>query len=456
MLKLPTALRAFAESLEREGATLYAVGGCVRDALLGREVHDVDLSSRLRPDELLAFAETHGIRARIVQPQLGTVLLTVDGTEYEHTTFRTESYGAGGVHRPDEVRFSDSPKTDAFRRDFSVNALYESVSDGTILDPTGGLSDLDARVLRTTTADPAVILKDDGLRILRLVRFAAALDFSIDPDTWEAAKANAALLNGVAWERKRQELDRILTGERVFYALTMLKDVGALAYLLPELSDCDGMEQRKEYHRYDVLTHLFHTCEHMPNTEWWYATKDPWYVPDYRLIGLLHDVGKPEAFRRDGKLYSHDMYGAEIARTMLTRLKYPNDLIDFVCGVIRIHMFDLTEKASEATLRKRFVKFGEFRTRTLILIREADIRGSGIRTDYVAERWRKVLKDMIDARVPFSEGDLAVTGKDIMEELGIPASERIGKIKHALLMHCAVHPEENLREILLKRMHDYV
>ena len=443
MLKLPTALRAFAESLEQEGATLYAVGGCVRDALLGREVHDVDLSSRLRPDEMLAFAEAHGIRARIVQPQLGTVLFTVDGTEYEHTTFRTESYGAGGVHRPDEVRFSDSPETDAFRRDFSVNALYESVSDGTILDPTGGLFDLEARVLRTTTKDPTVILKDDGLRILRLVRFAAALDFSIDPDTWEAAKANAALLDDVTWERKRQELDRILTGERVFYALTMLRDVGALAYLLPELLDCDGMEQRKEYHRYDVLTHLFHTCEHTPNEL------------GVRLAGLLHDVGKPEALHRDGKLYSHDIYGAEIARTMLERLRYPNDLIDFVCGVIRIHMFDLTEGASEATLRKRFVEFGEMRTQALIRIREADIRGSGYQTDYVAERWRKVLKDMIDARVPFSEGELAVTGKDIMEELGIPAGERIGKIKHALLLRCAVHPEENNREALLRRMHDY-
>ena len=103
---------------------------------------------------------------RIVQQTLGTVVLTVDGVEYEHTTFRTESYGAGGAHRPDAVRFSDTPQVDAFRRDFSVNALYESVSDGTLVDPTGGVKDLERRVLRTTTADPAQILRDDGLRIL--------------------------------------------------------------------------------------------------------------------------------------------------------------------------------------------------------------------------------------------------------------------------------------------------
>ena len=199
MLKLPTALRVFAETLEQEGATLYAVGGCVRDALLRRDVHDVDLCSRLKPDELIERAKNAGIAARIVQPTLGTVLLSVDGTDYEHTTFRTESYGTGGAHKPDAVRFSDAPEVDAFRRDFSINALYESVSDGTILDPTGGLPDLKNRVLRTTTKDPAVILRDDGLRVLRLVRFAAALRFSIDPATWEAARANAALLDDVAW-----------------------------------------------------------------------------------------------------------------------------------------------------------------------------------------------------------------------------------------------------------------
>lgn len=444
MLPLPTALRAFAEALAKEGATLYAVGGCVRDALLSREVHDIDLAGSLRPDEMSAKAARFGIGARIVQKTLGTVLLQIGDTDYEYTTFRTESYGTGGTHRPDAVAFSDSIEDDAFRRDFSVNALYESVSDGTLLDPTGGRNDLERRVLRTTTKDPAVILRDDGLRILRLVRFAASLNFSVDPATWEAAKANAALLGDVAWERRRQELDRILTCENVLDALTMLKDVGALPYLLPELLACDGMEQRKEYHKYDVLSHLFHACACAPND------------PISRLIALLHDVGKPVAKSRDGNMYAHDIDSAVLARKMLSRLRYPNETIDRVVSAIRVHMFDLCETASDATLRKRFAVLGRRGTEDLIMIREADVRGSGYKTGYVAERWRRVYAEMRAARAPFSEGELAVTGEDIMKELGIPAGERVGKIKRQLLLHCAVHPKENERAALFRRMHDYV
>ena len=444
MLPLPSALRAFAEALNNDGVTLYAVGGCVRDAYLGRPVHDIDLCSRLKPDELMRFAGERGIEARIVQQTLGTVLLSIDGQTFEHTTFRTESYGAGGAHRPDSVRFSDSPQIDAMRRDFSVNALYESVADGTLCDPCGGMEDLNRRVLRTTTDDPALILRDDGLRILRLVRFATALGFSVDPDTWTAAQANAALLGDVAWERKRDELDRILCGERVFEVLTMLKEVGALPYLLPECLACDGMAQRKDHHKYDVLTHMFHACENTPNELC------------YRLSALLHDVGKPEAKRRDGNLYAHDLYGERIARTALERLRYPTALIDRVCVAIRAHMFDLTESATDATLRKRFAAWGRERTEDLIVIREADIRGSGYKLGYVAERWRRVYAQMREEGAPFSESELCVSGADIMEELHIPAGERVGRIKRQLLLHCAVHPKDNRKDVLKRRMHDYV
>ncbi len=444
MLKLPSALRAFANALKAEGAALYAVGGCVRDAVLHRPVHDIDLCSKCKPEELLRLCGQNGIEARIVQQTLGTVLLVIDGQTYEHTTFRTESYGAGGAHKPETVRFADTPEIDARRRDFTVNALYESVADGTLCDPCGGIADCKRRVLRTTSDDPAMILRDDGLRILRLVRFAAALGFSVDPRTWEAAKANAALLEDVAWERKRDELNRILCGDRVFDALVMLRDLGALKYVLPECVACDGMAQRKDHHKYDVLTHMFRTCENTPNDL------------ACRLIGLLHDVGKPEAKRRDGNMYAHDLYSEQIARGMLERLRYSARLIERVGLAIRGHMFDLCETATDATLKKRFASWGRERTEDLIMIREADIRGSGYKLGYVAERWRRVYAEMQAQGAPFSERELAVSGADIMQELSIPAGERVGRIKRQLLLHCAVHPENNRPEMLKKRMHDYV
>ena len=441
--ELPSALCAFARTLKADGIALYAVGGCVRDALLGRPVHDVDLTSRLRPEELTERAQAFGLDARIVQKTLGTVLLSTDGRTFEHTTFRTESYGAGGEHRPDAVSFADSPEKDAFRRDFSVNALYTDIETGEIVDPTNGLADLRRRVLRTTTADPAIILRDDGLRILRLVRFAAALGFSIDQDTWEAAKANAALLGDVAWERKRQELDRILLDKHVYEGLTRMRDVGALPYVLPECVDCDGMQQRRDHHRYDVLEHLFHTCAETPDEL------------GCRLIGLLHDVGKPETRRLDGNLYAHDIQSERIAREMLIRLRYPNALIDRVCFAIRAHMFDIADTASEATIRRRFAQWGRARTQDVIMIREADVRGSGYKLSYRAERFRSVYDAMQKEGAPFSESELCVSGEDIMRELGLPKGERVGRIKRQLLLHCAVHPCENQRETLRKRMHDY-
>lgn len=443
-LNLPPALRAFAESLSEEGIALYAVGGCVRDALLGRPVHDMDLCSRLKPDELIARANACSVQARIVQKTLGTVLLIFDGQTFEHTTFRTESYGTGGAHRPETVVFSDLPEEDAFRRDFSVNALYQSLTTGEIVDPTGGLSDLSRRVLRTTAADPAQILRDDGLRVMRLVRFAASLGFSIDTATWTAAKTHAALLADTAWERRRQELERVLLDPHVLTGLTLLRDVGALPYVLPECVACDGVPQRKDHHRYDVLMHMFHTCAETPEEL------------GCRLIGLLHDVGKPVTKQRDGNLYAHDIDSAEIAKVMLERLRFPSALIERVCFAVRAHMFDITDSAADATLRRRFALWGRERTEDVIMIREADVRGSGYRTDYTAAHWRSVYDAMQREHAPFSESELAVSGEDVMQELGLLAGERVGRIKRQLLLHCAVHPNDNRRDVLKKRMHDYV
>ena len=370
------------------------------------------------------------------------VELHLNNVRVEYTTFRTESYGTGGTHSPAEVAFTTSLEADAFRRDFSVNALYEDVLTGEILDPTGGRADLARRVLRTTTADPALILRDDGLRILRLVRFCAQLDFTPEERTWAAAKQHAPLLADIARERKRQELSRILLGERVLTGLRLLRDVGALPYVLPELAAAENFPQNPQYHKYDVLEHSFHTC----------AAIAP--ALPLRLIALLHDVGKPASFTENGNMHEHPRIGEGLCRTALTRLTYEKELIERVCFAVAHHMFDLNAQAKITTVRRRFALWGRESAKDFIAIRQADVRGSGRDTNFCAARWQTILDDMEAEQTPFSPNELALSGRDIMEALHLPPGKEIGQIKERLFLHCAARPADNTREKLLELLTD--
>ena len=431
----PEQLRNFASGLP---VPLYAVGGFVRDTLLGKEAHDIDLCSSLLPEQIRAFAKSAGFSCPIVNERLGTVLLITDSGSYEHTTFRTESYPGGGAHAPASVSFTDSLEQDAFRRDFSVNAIYQNVLTEDLKDPAGGLRDLKQRILRTTTPDPLDILQDDGLRILRLVRFAVETGFSVDPATLECARENVTLLNDIAWERKREELSRMLTGSDPLRSLFLLKEIGALFLLIPELSDADGMPQRKDYHRYDVLEHSFRTCAETPAS-----------VP-LRLMGLLHDVGKPACRKETGSLYRHAAYSEPLAEQALRRLRYPSSDILRIRAAIRQHMFDLDGRAKIRTVRRKFVELGKQGTEDLIALREADIRGSGYDSEYKAEKWRSVYEKMLSDGCPWSMNDLKIDGDTLMRSLQIPPSKELSDLKRQLLLHCVDRPADNTSDRLLR------
>ncbi len=433
MSLFPAELKSFASDLP---TPLYAVGGFVRDSLLGKNPHDIDLCSALSPEQICAAAQAAGISCPIVNKRLGTVQLRMTTGDYEHTTFRTESYPAGGAHEPAAVSFTDSLERDALRRDFSVNALYQNILTEQILDPTGGLKDLGRRIIRTTTADPLQILRDDGLRILRLIRFATETGFDIDPETWACAKKHVSLLEDIAWERKRGELDRILTGSDPLRSLFLMKELGSLFLLIPELKDADGMPQRQEYHRYDVLEHSFRTCAAMPSS-----------VP-FRLMGLLHDVGKPLCLKETGNFHRHAAYSAALAEEALRRLRYPSADISRIYAAVRNHMFDLDGHAKIRTLRRRFVEFGRQGTEDLIALREADIRGSGYALEYRAERWRSVYDAMLQDGCPWSISDLRIDGETLMRLLQIPPSKELSELKKRLLLHCIDRPGDNTPERL--------
>lgn len=436
MEALPEALQQFAARLP---VPLYAVGGCVRDALRGTPSHDIDLASALSPEAIRAYATEAGVSCPIVNERLGTVLLCIGDRQYEHTTFRTESYPQGGAHAPSAVAFTDSLEADAFRRDFSINAIYRNVLTDALTDPTGGIPDIERRILRTTTENPAEILRDDGLRILRLVRFAVTTGFAVEPRTMQSAIENVALLRDVAWERRRQELDRLLVLDDVLRALKLLESLGAWPYLIPELDEGAGIAQRPDFHRYDVREHLYHTCAAMPPE-----------VP-LRLMGLLHDVGKPRCLRETGDFHRHAVYGEAMAAEILRRLTYPNAIVRRVTRAVRAHMFDLDGQAKVVTVRKRFVSLGRQGTEDCIALREGDVRGSGFDTDYVAARWRGVYADMLKDGCPWSIADLRITGREVCETLGVPPSRVVSETLQKLLLHCVAHPKDNRPE-RLKRL----
>lgn len=485
MIQIPLMkeLTALARLFDEAGVCLYAVGGMVRNPLLGYEQTDIDVASEMHPQDVLALCERSGIDCVPKALDFGTVeiLLEHDGQRVgvEHTTFRGERYGAGGTHRPESVTLGASLAADAFRRDFSVNALYYDILGGTVSDPTGGMDDLEKHVLRATSKDPLTILRDDGLRVMRLVRFACELDFAIDPNTWQAAKACAKGLGDIAFERKRDELNKILLCDAryahldrpchhaqplreeelvansvnispVLRGLYLLLLLDAYTYLIPELNEGAGILQRKQYHAYPVLEHALHACACTP--------------PELtlRLAGLLHDVGKPEALRRNtpegmdwktagtgekghGKstMLGHDAISAEMIPGILTRLRYPKTIIANVTELAANHMYDLTGMAKESTMRTRFAKLGSVLSEQLCAIREADVRGSGYEHDYVAARWRSILEKMRSEGAPFSEKELNCTGADIMRWLNIGPGEQVGEVKTKLLLHCARHPKDN-------------
>lgn len=451
-INVPDELLRLTRWFAQEGIKLYAVGGMVRNPLLGLPVSDIDVCSAMRPEEVIALCKKKDLHVALSGAAFGMVEIHIGALKTEHTTFRSDTYAEGGKHRPEAVKFSDSLETDAFRRDFTVNALYLDMGTEEVIDPTGGLEDLKARVIRATSHDPGVILRDDGLRILRLVRFACELGFSIEERTMEAAKAHVSGLLDISSERIRDELFKILLsdarygmakkegGSPVLWGLMTLKDMGALAAILPELMAGEGVAQKPSHHRYDVLDHALYTA----------ASAKP--VLSQRLAALLHDVGKPEAQKRSGKMYDHDAIGANISREILTRLKCKNALIDEVCLLIRNHMYDLSGTAKESTLRAKFAALGYENAMALADIREADVHGSGIIAGRVetAARWRELLHKMKEEGAPFSENELDCTGEDIMKWLQIKASPLVGEIKHRLFMHCARQPRDNQKVKLEK------
>ena len=411
---------------------LYAVGGCVRDEILGREVFDIDLTSACLQEEAEKYAKAAGMRVLLGSKRLGTVMIKGEKS-YEYTPFRVDSYPAGsGVHKPASVRFTKDIEEDARRRDFTVNALYYDILGGDTLDLLGGKADLDARLLRAVD-DPRRVLGEDGLRIMRLYRFVAVLGFSAEEKTAAAAREMSGLLGDIAPERIRVELDKLLAGEHAAEGLRGLIGCGAMRVIMPEFCENIGVKQDPAFHMYDVDEHILRTVEYAP--------------PRLRLAALLHDIGKGRCVREEGNMYRHAQVSAQMAEEIMTRLRYSKEQTRRTVRLVAAHMTDMRGDMRESKLR-RFVANNADIIDDLTELIIADARAACGNAD--REKCLRIarLRDKMQKEgVPFGVGELAINGNDVMA-FGYKGEE-IGKVLNELFDLCLRGEKKNERKILL-------
>lgn len=448
MTALPEGVSRLSEIFSAHGYKLYLVGGYVRNTALGISGGDFDVCSRALPGAAALFLRNEGLNVIEKAPELGTieVHVTVNGERYafEHTTFRRDFYPPGGEHRPSRVEFTDDMRKDAARRDFTVNALYLDLETGEIIDPTErGLGDAEQKLIRAAADDPDITIRDDGLRVMRMARFAAELGFSVSEELMDCAQKRAGLLADISAERKRDELKKIIMADTKYVSLNcadapergllILRDAGAIQYILPRLAEGDGIKQSETYHKYDVLGHGIHTCACAPPRL------------ELRLAALLHDIGKPAALRAGGNMYRHEIIGETLAAEELERLRFENSIKAVVPPLVKYHMFDLEGRAKPGTIRRRAVKVGRELFPLLIELRRADFHGSGLYDGPVAsaDSWQREFDSMMEEHVPWSVKELNITGSDVMRLLDIPPSPAVGKILDILWRECVARPEYN-------------
>ena len=437
---LPESVRLCLDTLARSGFRGYAVGGCVRDALLGLRPHDYDLCTDARPEQLCRiFSDYTLVRSG---EKHGTVGVVVDGQVIEITTFRTE----GGYHdsrHPDWVEFVDDIKADLSRRDFTVNAMAYCPAEGYI-DPWGGHLDLKNRVLRAV-GTPATRFTEDALRILRGVRFAVRFRLNPEDTTLNAMFSLAPLMDNLARERVFDELCKLLP---LVTAADLKQFAPILTQVIPELLESVDFDQHSPHHAYDVFTHTAYVVESTP--------------PELALrwSALLHDVGKPASFTQDetgrGHFKGHAKISAQAADDILIRLKAPAVLRQRVVFLVENHMLPL--EPDKRVLRRRLGKYGVEALIQLLTLQEADFGSKGTEKPEEGTAFsqiRTLVDEILAEDACLSVKDLAVNGSDLLA-VGFAPGPRLGDCLAHLLEQVQNEDIPNEKNALLQAAKTYL
>ncbi len=421
---------------------LYVVGGFTRDFLGNRRCAnaDIDLCGCIPAEEFATLANEVGLTAQAVYKHTGTVKLTDgEGNDFEYACFRSDKY-VRGEHTPAEIYFTEDITLDAKRRDFTANAVYFDICADKFVDPLcDGINAIAQK--RLTTVDRAEkVFGEDGLRLMRLARFAGQLGYTPDEECLAGATMNASMIDDVSPERIYTELTQILHADLKYgeqdghyHGLQVLEQIGVLARIMPELVLGKNMAQRADFHRYDVLEHSLRAAKYAP--------------PEIRLAALLHDVGKPFCQLRDGNSHEHAKEGEPIAREILLRLKASKKTIEQVCNLTLWHMYDFNCQTKESKLRRFFVDHLSILDE-LLAIKQADYSAcmDDLSVAPTVVRWKALLAKLKEEGAPMSLKELKIKGNDLLECVPAPM---ISTVLQALLHHAVCNPQDNYREKLL-------
>lgn len=436
MIQIPEKVKRILCRLQEGGYEAYVVGGCVRDALLGREAHDWDITTSALPTEVKALFP------RTVDTGLkhGTVTVMLDREGFEITTYRIDGLYTDGRH-PSEVTFTRSLQEDLGRRDFTINAMAYNDWDG-LVDLFGGQRDLYSGRIRAV-GDPMQRFSEDALRIMRAVRFSAQLGYEIEAKTLAAADKLAPNLQRISAERIREELEKTLVSAHP-EKLRIAWKHGITAQFLPEFDRCMETPQNNPHHCYSVGEHILHSVQYVR----------PEKV--LRLTMLLHDIDKPSCRSTDERgvdhFYGHADSGSVVADRILRRLRYDNETRGKVTKLVKYHDMDI--RLTPAGVRKAIVRMGKDLFPLLLEVKQADMLAQSTyeREDKQNKlaRIRELYEGILERGDCLDLGSLAVKGEDLLAA-GMQPGVRIGECLRKMLEDVVAVPEHNEKAYLLER-----
>jgi len=458
-ISLPGFVLQIIQIFEKNNFEIYIVGGVVRDLLTSKPTEDWDFATNATPEQMLEILPTEAF----YDNAFGTVMLPLEHllTPVDITTYRTE-HGYTDKRRPDKVVWGSALTEDLMRRDFTINSLaikvklpetfQGSLTDENlymveieITDEYNGQKDLINKIIRAV-GDPNARFSEDALRMMRAVRIASQLGFSIEPDTLDAIKSNASQIQKIAKERVRDELFKILLSPKPDKGILMLRESGLLQEILPELEKTFDVEQKSpgRHHIDDVGTHLIKSLKEVRSED-----------PIVRFATLIHDIGKPQTFKilDSGTItfYNHEIVGGRITKQIAERLKLSKKQKDKLWRLVRYHQFTVNEQQTDAAIRRFIRHVTPELIDDMLELRRADRIGSGAtETSWRTEEFKKKLVEV--QKQPFTVHDLKIDGNDVMRELNLKPGREVGEILTKLYKDVIAKKVENEKGALMERL----